>query len=78
MVVSKGNVKLNPLFFCCNLKYGKIKEIRLVPKTSASFAYIEYEIEKSAERSLELNGKSLDSFPGRSISVAISDPSLKK
>ncbi|KAI9342815.1 hypothetical protein BDR26DRAFT_858805 [Obelidium mucronatum] len=58
--------------------YGKIKEIRFVMRPSIAFAYIEFETGKSAERALELDGKSLPGFPGRKIGVAISDKSKTK
>jgi hypothetical protein len=65
-------------FFIECKQFGKIREIRLVPKTSISFAYIEFDVARSAERALELDGKTLDGFPSKKISVAISNPSLRK
>ncbi|KAI8622112.1 hypothetical protein BC830DRAFT_1076687 [Chytriomyces sp. MP71] len=63
-------------------KYGKIKEIRLVLRQHAgqsiAFSYIEFETARSAEKSLEMNDRSLEGFHGRKISVAISDKSKTK
>ncbi|KAJ3133164.1 Splicing factor [Physocladia obscura] len=59
-------------------KYGKLKEIRLVQRNTNAFAYIEFEISRSAEKSLEMDGRTLEGFPGRKMSVAISDKSKTK
>ncbi|KAJ3417359.1 Squamous cell carcinoma antigen recognized by T-cells 3 [Chytridiales sp. JEL 0842] len=59
-------------------RFGKIRDIRLVLRPSAAFAYIEFEIPKSAEKACEMNNKSVEGFPKKPISVALSDPSLKK
>ncbi|ORY53253.1 hypothetical protein BCR33DRAFT_711581 [Rhizoclosmatium globosum] len=59
--------------------FGKVKEIRLVLKTSNAFAYIKFEIARSAEKAVEgLDGKTLEGFPGRKIGVAISDKTKTK
>ncbi|KAJ3267267.1 Splicing factor [Chytriomyces hyalinus] len=59
-------------------KFGKIKEIRLVMRQSIAFAYIEFESGRSAEKSLELNNRTLEGFPGRKMTVAISDKTKTK
>ncbi|KAJ3314939.1 tyrosyl-DNA phosphodiesterase 1 [Blyttiomyces sp. JEL0837] len=60
-------------------KFGKIKEVRLVLRKTIAFAYIEYEIAKSAEKAVEImNGKTLEGFPGRKLTVAISDRNQTK
>ncbi|KAJ3087017.1 Splicing factor [Quaeritorhiza haematococci] len=56
-------------------KFGALKEVRLVNRKTMSFAYVEYEDEESARKSLELNGTEIE--PGRTVSVAISNPSKK-
>jgi RNA recognition motif-containing protein len=59
-------------------QFGKIKEVRVKIRQSAAYAYIEFEIPKSAERACEMNNKSLEGFPKKPMFVALSDPSLKK
>ncbi|KAJ3190926.1 Squamous cell carcinoma antigen recognized by T-cells 3 [Irineochytrium annulatum] len=58
--------------------FGKIREIRVVYKVSIAFAYVEFEVENSAEKACALNNTVLEGFPGRRISVAISNPALRK
>lgn len=53
-------------------QYGQIKEIRLVARKSIAFAYIEFESAESAQKSLEMNQKSIE--PDRKLGVAISNP----
>ncbi|KAJ3027613.1 UNVERIFIED_CONTAM: Splicing factor [Siphonaria sp. JEL0065] len=58
--------------------YGKLREIRLVLRQSIAFAYIEFEIGRSAEKAVELDGKTIPGYPGRKVGVAIADKSKTK
>ncbi|KAJ3016127.1 UNVERIFIED_CONTAM: tyrosyl-DNA phosphodiesterase 1 [Siphonaria sp. JEL0065] len=53
--------------------YGKLREIRLVLRQSIAFAYIEFEIGRSAENAIELDGKTIPGFTARKIGVAIAE-----
>ncbi|KAJ3040739.1 Splicing factor [Rhizophlyctis rosea] len=56
--------------------YGKVKDIRLIVRTSfdSNKAFVEYEDEASAKAALALNGTNLD---GRVVVVTRADPNLR-
>ncbi|KAL2918609.1 Splicing factor [Polyrhizophydium stewartii] len=59
-------------------EFGKIREIRLMPRKTICFAYIEFETEEEAVKSLVMDQRVIEKSGGRTISVAISDPSKRK
>ena len=63
--------KLRELFS----SFGKITEIRLTIRNTIAFAYVDFETEDMAAKSLCMNQKTIH---GKLINVAISDPRKKK
>ncbi|KAH6560014.1 hypothetical protein BASA62_000289 [Batrachochytrium salamandrivorans] len=59
-------------------EFGKIREIRLQNRKTMSFAYIDFESEENAIKSLKMNHSVIEKTGDRKISVAISDPTKRK
>ncbi|KAH6578379.1 hypothetical protein BASA61_000371 [Batrachochytrium salamandrivorans] len=59
-------------------EFGKIREIRLQNRKTMSFAYIDFENEENAIKSLKMNHSVIEKTGDRKISVAISDPTKRK
>ncbi|KAJ3117310.1 Squamous cell carcinoma antigen recognized by T-cells 3 [Phlyctochytrium bullatum] len=59
-------------------QFGKIKEVRMVYRPTIAFAYVEFEVDASADRACSLDNTTLEQFPKRRVSVKISNPELKK
>ncbi|KAJ3189555.1 Splicing factor, partial [Entophlyctis luteolus] len=77
--VSNVDVQVDkPLLRSVFGQFGKLKEVRLVQRNTAAFAYLEYEIAKSAENSIQMNGRYLEGFPDRKLSVALADKTKTK
>ncbi|KAK5673237.1 Splicing factor [Batrachochytrium dendrobatidis] len=58
-------------------EFGKIREIRLQNRKTMAFAYIDFEKEEDAIKSLKMNQAVIEKTGDRKIGVAISDPTKK-